>query len=59
MKREYEKLLESLPPEELDTDDYPHQDDPTEEELRALGEPIGDDYAERVKQLDQLGFPPF
>ena len=36
-KRAYQEWLDSLPPEELpDTDDYPHQDEPTEEELRAL-----------------------
>ena len=33
-KRGYQDWLDSLPPDE--SDDYPHQDDPTDEDYRAL-----------------------
>jgi len=35
-KRDYEKWLDSLPEDERDADDFPHPDDPTDDELRAL-----------------------
>ncbi len=66
-KRAYQEWLDSLPPEELpDTEDYPHQDEPTEEELRALAAelpvdppPTDAELDARAKELETLGFPPF
>ena len=66
-KRAYQEWLESLPPEELpDAEDYPHQDEPTEEELRALAAelpvdppPTDAELDARAKQHEANGPMPF
>ena len=51
-KRAFERWLDSLPEDEREPD-YPHQDDPTEEELRALLDAAPELPAPTEAELDE------